>query len=353
VTLNPGRISCFAVISLLIATVLAPTTATAQTTQLTISTDIAVPGDTVALTFSGEPGFFYVLLGSPTRSGLRYGDIELAVGADYAILAAGVFDATGMVTVQVIPPFQQTTLDRYYFQAASSPNSNYLPLTVSPGRIVRNGDLVVATVAGGGAAGGSGASGAGAEGPQGPAGPSGPPGPAGPSGPAGAAGPAGATGPLGPAGPPGAAGPQGPVGAEGPVGPTGATGPVGPSEALFNYNPSTVTLSTSAAVPTVLNTLSLGPQPYVVTAKISLRRTSGGATATVTCLLRRTTAPAATWDTVVVTTSTATPSVAVAHYAVTLSGTGPFTVEFACSSTNANTVAENRALSAIRVGAIP
>jgi hypothetical protein len=56
---------------------------------------------------------------------------------------------------------------------------------------------------------------------------------------------------------------------------------------------------------------------------------------------------------VVVTTSNATPSMAVASYAVTLTGTGPFAVEFACSSTNANTVAEHRALSAIRVAAVP
>jgi hypothetical protein len=56
---------------------------------------------------------------------------------------------------------------------------------------------------------------------------------------------------------------------------------------------------------------------------------------------------------VAVGVSTSTRAMAVAHYAVTLSGTGPFSVQFICSSSGTNTVAETRAFSAIRVGSIP
>ena len=74
--------------------------------------------------------------------------------------------------MNVVPPFMTTSLDRYYLQAATSPNADYLPPQVSPGRLILNADI-----AGNGPAGP-----AGSEGPQGPAGPAGPEGPAGPAG---------------------------------------------------------------------------------------------------------------------------------------------------------------------------
>ncbi len=112
--------------------------------------------------------------------------MNLSIGVDFALLAGGQLDGTGQVVVSVIPPFQFTALDRYYLQAATSPTIAFAPMALSPGRIVRNADLVD-----------------GLTGPQGPAGPAGPAGPVGPMGPIGLTGATGAAGPMGPAGPPG------------------------------------------------------------------------------------------------------------------------------------------------------
>jgi hypothetical protein len=117
--------------------------------------------------------------------------VNLSIGVDFTLLDGGQLDGTGQVVVSVIPPFQFTTLDRYYLQAATSPTIAFAPLALSPGRIVRNADLVD-----------------GLTGPQGPAGPAGPVGPVGPMGPIGLTGATGAAGPMGPAGPPGPPGTQ-------------------------------------------------------------------------------------------------------------------------------------------------
>jgi hypothetical protein len=82
------------------------------------------------------------LIGSTVGSGFTYGGVPLAVGPDVVILAMGVLDGTGRAVVAFTPPFAGTTLDRYYLQAATSTSTSFLPLQVSPGRIVRNADLL-------------------------------------------------------------------------------------------------------------------------------------------------------------------------------------------------------------------
>ena len=178
-----------------------------------------VPGAAVTVTVAGTPGHHYAVVGSAVGAGLTFGGVRLKVGLDASILARGVINGTGAVTVSVTPPFLLTTLDRYYLQVVTSPSASLLPVQGSNGVVLRNNDLV------GGLGGGGGT---GPQGPPGPAGPEGPMGPAGPAGPSGPAGPVGAAGVAGPAGPGGATGAAGPVG---PVGPAGPQGPVGPQGA--------------------------------------------------------------------------------------------------------------------------
>ena len=202
--------------------------ASAQTT-LTVSPDVAPPGATVTATVTGPPGQFYAIIGSAVGAGLSYGGIALGVGADFVILSQGVLDGTGAVSVGVQPPFRGSVLDRYYLQAATSSSPIFIPLSVSPGRVVRNGDLITVTTGPPGPPGPTGAIGAmGPAGPPGPMGATGPAGPAGATGPAGGAGVTGATGPPGATGSPGVTGPAGMAGPIGPTGPSGAQGPTGP-----------------------------------------------------------------------------------------------------------------------------
>jgi Phage Tail Collar Domain/Collagen triple helix repeat (20 copies) len=154
--------------------------------EMTASLDVAAPGVPVSVTIVGPPGHYYALLGSSVGAGLTHAGVNLSIGVDFVLLAGAQLDGTGQVIVSVIPPFQFTALDRYYLQAATSPTIAFAPMALSPGRIVRNADLVD-----------------GLTGPQGPAGPAGPVGPVGPMGPIGLTGATGAVGPMGPAGPPG------------------------------------------------------------------------------------------------------------------------------------------------------
>ena len=176
--------------------VLAVAQAAAAQTTLTITPDVVAPGGSVTATVTGPPGQFFGIVGSSVNAGLSYGGFALAVGLDFRILAQGVFDGSGQASVSLTPPFRGTVLDRYYFQAGSSPSPSFLPLSLSTGLVVRNADLLSGLI-----------------GPAGPAGPAGPTGPAGPGG--------GLPGPPGPQGPPGAAGLQGPPGLTGPPGPNG------------------------------------------------------------------------------------------------------------------------------------
>jgi hypothetical protein len=162
----------------------APLAATASAqTQMSLSTTVVRPGEAVTVTVHGDPVEHYAVIGSSVNGGFSYAGVLLGVGADVVILAQGVLDASGEASIRVVPPFNGTVLDRYYLQAVTSPAQNFVPLAPSPGRAVRNGDLVA------GLAGGEG-----------------PPGPVGPAGPAGAPGVMGSEGPSGPVGPTGPAG---------------------------------------------------------------------------------------------------------------------------------------------------
>ncbi len=311
--------------------------ASAQTT-LAVPADPATPGAGVPVTITGQPGQFYVLVGSPTKSGMSYNGIPLEFGPDYQILAIGVLDNTGTIVLNVVPPFMTTSLDRYYLQAATSTDGvNFLPFTASPGRVLLNADIAGA-------------------GPEGTPGPEGPQGPAGAAGPEGPAGPAGAQGPAGPAGAAGAAGAQGPQGDPGPAGPAGAQGPqgdpgrggqlperkalrvilerrvrsgphgphgtrCGPQGARPRVRKDQRGIATrrssmwlvqwpSAWLPTRRRChISLPAGSYVFTGKTSLTKT-GGATATVTCTIQNTTS-AQVWDTMTVAVNNARPDQAV------------------------------------------
>ncbi|HVG83491.1 MAG TPA: phage tail protein [Vicinamibacterales bacterium] len=151
-----------------------------QATDLVVSQTVVTPGAPVTANISGPPGHFFVLLGSNVGAGLTFGGQSFAIGIDYAVVASGQLDGAGLAIVSGTPPFLFTTLDRYYLQAATSPSPTFLPVNLSPGRIVRNADLI------GGLTGAQG-----------------PPGPPGPPGATGATGPPGSQGPQGPAWPPG------------------------------------------------------------------------------------------------------------------------------------------------------
>lgn len=197
------------VVSASLASFLLVTAASAQP-QISLPTTVVSPGESVTVAVTGAPGEFFAVLGSTVNGGFSYAGVALGVGTDVVILAQGVLGGSGQVSVDVVPPFNGTLLDRYYLQAVTSTASNFVPPQPSQGRVVRNGDLVLDV--------------------PGTVGPEGPPGPPGPAGATGAVGPEGAPGPqgpTGPAGPQGTTGSAGPAGLAGPAGPTGPQGPAG------------------------------------------------------------------------------------------------------------------------------
>lgn len=115
------------------------TVAWAQTT-LTADPGIVGPGGTVSLRVTGPAGQRFAVIGSAVNSGFSYAGVALAVGSDVVILAQGVLDGTGVATLGVIPPFNGTTLDRYYLQAVTSPSAAFNPLSPSAGVVIRNRD---------------------------------------------------------------------------------------------------------------------------------------------------------------------------------------------------------------------
>ena len=150
--------------------------------QVSLSSTVVAPGESVAITVTGTPGAFYALFGSTIDDGQSFAREGLKVRRDVVILATGTLDGAGEATFNVKPPFLGTVTDRFYFQAATSFSSKFSTLESSAAAIVRNGDLVKGL--------------------------EGPPGPQGPAGPAGAVGAVGPTGPAGPQGLTGARGPS-------------------------------------------------------------------------------------------------------------------------------------------------
>lgn len=160
-----------------LASCLVAASASAQP-QVSLSSTVVAPGESVAITITGTPGAFYALLGSSVDDGESFAREHLKVGRDVAILATGTLDGAGEARLNVKPPFLGTVLDRFYVQAATSFSSKFDTLESSASAIVRNGDLVK-----------------GLEGPPGPQGPAGAVGGVGPTGPAGPQGLTGARGP--------------------------------------------------------------------------------------------------------------------------------------------------------------
>jgi len=160
-----------------LASCLVAASASAQP-QVSLSSTVVAPGESVAITITGTPGAFYAILGSSVDDGESFAREHLKVGRDVAILATGTLDGAGEARLNVKPPFLGTVLDRFYVQAATSFSSKFDTLESSASAIVRNGDLVK-----------------GLEGPPGPQGPAGAVGAVGPTGPAGPQGLTGARGP--------------------------------------------------------------------------------------------------------------------------------------------------------------
>jgi len=163
-----------------LASVLFAASAAAQP-QISMSSSVVAPDESVAVTITGQPGAYYALLGSSVNSGVSFAGVRLKLGRDVVNLATGTLGGDGQATVSIVPPFLGTVLDRYYIQAVASFSPQFDPLEASAVAVIRNDDLVT-----------------GLEGPPGPEGPAGPAGPTGPQGPAGPTGPQGFTGPRGP-----------------------------------------------------------------------------------------------------------------------------------------------------------
>lgn len=163
-----------------LASVLLVASAAAQP-QISMSSSVVAPDESVAVTITGQPGAYYALLGSSVNSGVSFAGVRLKLGRDVVNLATGTLGGDGQATVSIVPPFLGTVLDRYYIQAVTSFSPQFDPLEASAVAVIRNDDLVT-----------------GLEGPPGPEGPAGPAGPTGPQGPAGPTGPQGFTGPRGP-----------------------------------------------------------------------------------------------------------------------------------------------------------
>lgn len=154
--------------TLLVAACLALALPASAQPSLTVAARDVVPGRSVAMTVTGTPGQNYAVLGSAMGAGFSFGGTRLSLGVDVVIYARGVIDGTGTATVSLTPPFQFTTLDRYYVQAVMATSPSFQGLSASNSVVLRNNDLV-----------------GGLAGQVGPAGPPGPPGPAGPQGPPG------------------------------------------------------------------------------------------------------------------------------------------------------------------------
>jgi collagen triple helix repeat protein len=176
------------VLSVLTSSLLAAT-ASAQP-QLSLSSTVVAPAESVTVTIVGQPGAFYALLGSTVDGGVPFAGPRLKLAREVVLLTTGTLGGDGQAAVAILPPFVGTVLDRYYVEAVTSFSPQFDPLEASAAAVIRNGDLVK-----------------GLEGPPGP------------------------EGPAGPAGPTGLTGPQGPIGLQGPAGPQGLTGPRGPSDA--------------------------------------------------------------------------------------------------------------------------
>ena len=66
---------------------------------LSVSTDIVVPGASVAATVTGPPGQAFAVIGSSAGAGFSYGGVALPVGPDVVVYHVGTLDSSGSGTV--------------------------------------------------------------------------------------------------------------------------------------------------------------------------------------------------------------------------------------------------------------
>lgn len=117
-----------------IALLAAASAASAQPT-MTASPLVPNPGVPVTVTVTGTAGQSFAVIGSTTWGGFSYAGVNLRVGPDVAILGSGVLDGAGRGTVTFTPPFPAR--DRYYLQAATSPDG-FATIVASAGSMLLN-----------------------------------------------------------------------------------------------------------------------------------------------------------------------------------------------------------------------
>jgi hypothetical protein len=132
-------------VSTVLAVVLTAGAASAQP-QLTLSAAAVAPGQPVTATVTGTPGRFFALIGSSVNAGFSYAGVPLSVGADVVILHLGQLPGSGTASVQFTPPFTGTIFDRYYVQAVTSTAPNFVPPEPGQSAVVRNSDVVSASL---------------------------------------------------------------------------------------------------------------------------------------------------------------------------------------------------------------
>lgn len=109
---------------------------------ISASSSVAGPGETITITITGTAGHNFALVGSIVGSGMSYGGVALAVGTDVSIIATGIIGGSGNVSLGFTPPFQGSTLDRFYLQAVTSTSPTFVPTAASASLVIRNRDLV-------------------------------------------------------------------------------------------------------------------------------------------------------------------------------------------------------------------
>ena len=72
--------------------------------QISLSSTVVAPGESVTVTVTGVPGAFFAVLGSSVNGGFSYAGVALSVGSDVVILAQGVIGGRGEESIPVAPP---------------------------------------------------------------------------------------------------------------------------------------------------------------------------------------------------------------------------------------------------------
>jgi hypothetical protein len=121
--------------------------AAAQPT-LSASPTVVPAGSAATITITGPPGHFVGIGGSTVNAGVSFGGVDLALGQDVQVIAVFQLSGSGQATISFRPPFQATTLDRFYVQAVSSPSPSLVPPAPSNSLILRNADTLAVPVGG-------------------------------------------------------------------------------------------------------------------------------------------------------------------------------------------------------------